>query len=174
MPGVSGRMSTMVKAKVSALLDRAEDPAETLDYSYEKQLEQLQSVKRGITDLVTATKRLQMQEATAQQQIAKLDEQARQAMAAGRDLARTALERKHLADGEIQSLDQQIAQLEDQRQKLTDSEESCASRSTRSAPEGSYQGAVLGRRGAGADLRGRDRRRRGDGRRRAGDAARAG
>ena len=124
MPGLSGRMSTVVKAKVSKLLDRAEDPAETLDYSYEKQLEQLQSVKRGIADLVTAKKRLQMQEATVQQQIVKLDEQARQAMAAGReDLARAALERKHLADGEIQSLDQQVSQLEDQQQKLTDSEE---------------------------------------------------
>jgi phage shock protein A len=124
MPGLSGRMSTVVKAKVSKLLDRAEDPAETLDYSYEKQLEQLQNVKRGIADLVTAKKRLQMQEASAQQQIAKLDDQARQAMSAGReDLARTALERKHLADGEIQSLDQQISQLEDQQQKLIDSEE---------------------------------------------------
>ena len=50
MPGLSGRMSTVVKAKISHLLDRAEDPAETLDYSYEKQLEQLQNVKRGIAD----------------------------------------------------------------------------------------------------------------------------
>ena len=59
-----------------------------------------------------------------QQQIAKLDDQARQAMAAGReDLARTALERKHLADGEMQSLDQQVSQLEDQQQKLTHSEQ---------------------------------------------------
>jgi phage shock protein A len=124
MPGLSGRMSTVVKAKVSKMLDRAEDPAETLDYSYEKQLEQLQSVKRGIADVVTAKKRLQMQESSMQQQIAKLDEQARQAIAAGReDLARTALERKHLADGEMQSLDQQVAQLADQQQKLIDSEE---------------------------------------------------
>ena len=40
MPGLSGRMSTVVKAKISHLLDRAEDPAETLDYSYEKQLKE--------------------------------------------------------------------------------------------------------------------------------------
>ena len=46
MPGLSGRMSTVIKAKISHLLDRAEDPAETLDYSYEKQLEQLQRAKR--------------------------------------------------------------------------------------------------------------------------------
>jgi hypothetical protein len=51
MAGLTGRMSTVVKAKISKLLDRAEDPAETLDYSYEKQLEQLQNVKRGIADV---------------------------------------------------------------------------------------------------------------------------
>src|ERR1700760_15194 len=124
MPGLSGRMSTVVKAKVSSLLDRAEDPAETLDYSYEKQLEQLQSVKQGIVELVTAKKRLQTQEASIQEQISKLDGRARQAMAAGQeDLARAALERKHLAEGEMQSLDQQVSQLEDQQQKLIDSEQ---------------------------------------------------
>jgi phage shock protein A len=123
MPGLSGRMSTVIKAKISHVLDRAEDPAETLDYSYEKQLEQLQNVKRGIADIVTAKKRLQLRETSIRQQTTKLDEQARQAMAAGReDLARAALERKHLAEGEVQSIDQQVAQLEDQQQKLIDSE----------------------------------------------------
>ncbi len=124
MPGLSGRMSTVIKAKISHVLDRAEDPAETLDYSYEKQLEQLQNVKRGIADIVTAKKRLQLQETTIKEQTTKLDEQARGAIAAGReDLARAALERKHLAEGEMQSLDQQVAQLEDQQQKLIDSEQ---------------------------------------------------
>jgi len=124
MPGLSGRMSTVVKARISHMLDRAEDPAETLDYSYEKQIEQLQNVKRGIADVVTAKKRLQLQEQSITQQTAKLDEQARQAMAAGReDLARAALERKHLTEGEMQSLDQQVAQLEQQQQQLTDSEQ---------------------------------------------------
>ena len=50
MPGQSGRFSTIVKAKISKLLDRAEDPQETLDYSYEKQLQLLQNVKRGVAD----------------------------------------------------------------------------------------------------------------------------
>ncbi len=124
MAGLTGRMSTVVKAKVSKLLDRAEDPAETLDYSYEKQLEQLQNVKKGIADVVTAKKRLQMQESTLQQQLVKLDTQARQALAAGKeDLARMALERKNVAQTELQSLDTQIHELEAQQQKLTDSEQ---------------------------------------------------
>ncbi len=80
MAGLTGRMSTVVKAKVSKLLDKAEDPAETLDYSYQKQVEQLQNVKKGIADVVTAKKRLQMQESTMQQQVVKLDTQARQAL----------------------------------------------------------------------------------------------
>ena len=85
MAGLGGRMSTVVKAKVSKLLDRAEDPAETLDYSYQKQVEQLQNVKKGIADVVTAKKRLQMQESSLQQSVVKLDTQARQALAAGKE-----------------------------------------------------------------------------------------
>jgi phage shock protein A len=123
MPGLTGRMSTVVKAKVSKLLDRAEDPAETLDYSYQKQLELLQNVKRGIADVVTSKKRIQLQEATLQQQVVKLDTQARQALAAGQeDLAKVALERKQNVQTELQSLDQQVAELEAQQATLTDSE----------------------------------------------------
>jgi phage shock protein A len=124
MAGLTGRMSTVVKAKVSKLLDRAEDPAETLDYSYSKQIEQLQNVKKGIADVVTAKKRLQMQETSLQQSVVKLDTQARQAVSSGQeDLARTALERKNVAQTELQSLDTQVTELEEQQQKLTDSEQ---------------------------------------------------
>jgi phage shock protein A len=124
MAGMSGRFSTVVKAKISKLLDRAEDPAETLDYSYQKQLESLQNVKKGIADVVTAKKRLQMQSEKLEQSVVKLDTQARQALAAGQeDLARTALERKQLAQGELQGLDQQVHELEGQQEKLTDSEQ---------------------------------------------------
>jgi phage shock protein A len=124
MPGQSGRFSTIVKAKISKLLDRAEDPAETLDYSYQKQLESLQNVKKGIADVVTAKKRLQMQSQKLEQSVVKLDTQARQALSQGNEeLARVALERKNVAQTELQSLDQQVAELEGQQQKLTDSEQ---------------------------------------------------
>ena len=124
MAGLAGRMSTVVKAKVSKLLDRAEDPAETLDYSYQKQVEQLQNVKKGIADVVTAKKRLQMQESSLQQSVVKLDTQARQALAAGNEeLARTALERKNVVQTELSSLDTQIQQLEQQQQQMTESEQ---------------------------------------------------
>jgi phage shock protein A len=124
MAGLTGRMSTVVKAKVSKLLEHAEDPAETLDYSYQKQVEQLQNVKKGIADVVTAKKRLQLQESTMQQQLVKLDTQARQALSSGQEeLARTALERKNVIQTELQSLDTQVSELEAQQEKLTDSEQ---------------------------------------------------
>src|SRR3954462_11548809 len=124
MPGLGGRMSTVIKAKISKMLDRAEDPAETLDYGYQKQVELLQNVKKGIADVVTSKKRLQMQTEKLQQNVVKLDTQARQALAQGReDLARMALERKQLAQTELQSLDTQIAQLEQQQEQLTENEQ---------------------------------------------------
>jgi phage shock protein A len=123
MAGLMSRASTVVKAKLSKLLDRAEDPTETLDYSYEKQLELLQNVKRGIADVVTAKKRLQLQTSQLEQSVVKLDQQARQALGANReDLARAALERKSGVQQQLQGLDQQVAQLEDQQQKLVTSE----------------------------------------------------
>src|SRR3954447_654735 len=124
MPGMGGRMSTVIKAKISRLLDKAEDPGETLDYSYQKQLESLQNVKKGIADVVTAKKRLQMQSQKLEQSVVKLDTQARQALSAGNeDLARVALERKNVAQTELQSLDQQVTELQGQQEKLTQSEQ---------------------------------------------------
>src|SRR5436190_10079144 len=123
MPGLMSRASTVVKAKLSKLLDRAEDPGETLDYSYEKQLELLQNVKRGVADVVTAKKRLQLQSDQLEQTVVKLETQARQALSQDReDLARQALERKSAVQQQLQGLDQQAKGLEAQQEKLIASE----------------------------------------------------
>jgi phage shock protein A len=122
--GLGGRMSVVFKSKINKLLDKAEDPSETLEYSYAKQIELLQNVKKGIADVVTSKKRLQMQSQKLQQQVVKLDTQARQALAQGNEeLARTALERKQFAQTELQSLDGQVAELEAQQQSLVDKEQ---------------------------------------------------
>src|SRR5918998_4324933 len=123
MAGLMNRASTVVKAKLSKLLDRAEDPGETLDYSYEQQLQLLQNVKRGIADVVTAKKRLQLQTEQLEKSLVKLDTQARTALGSGReDLARTALERKTAVQQQLQGLDGQVQQLEGQQEKLVASE----------------------------------------------------
>jgi phage shock protein A len=123
MPGLMSRASTVIKARISKLLDRAEDPSITLDYSYEKQLEMLQKVKKGVADVVTAKKRLELQTQKLEQEVVKLEGQARQALAQDReDLARAALERKSLAQQQLQGLDQQIVGLQGQQEKLIESE----------------------------------------------------
>ncbi len=121
--GLLSRMSTILKAKMSGFLEKAEDPRETLDYSYQKQLELLQNVKRGIVDVVTAKRRLELQQAKLNENVTALDDQAKKALAAGReDLARTALERKQVILLQVQDLDGQISGLEKEQEKLTTAE----------------------------------------------------
>jgi phage shock protein A len=127
--GLLQRTGDIIKAKWNALLNRAENPSETLDYSYERQLESLQNVKRGIADVVTAKKRLEIQTQQLEQNVVKLDGQARQAVAAGReDLARQALERKSGAQQQLQDLDTQVTQLGDQQEKLVASQKQLEAR----------------------------------------------
>jgi phage shock protein A len=117
------RLSLIFKAKFSKALDRAENPNETLDYSYEEQLRQLQNVKRGIADVTTAKKRLEMQYTSMQQQVDKLDGQARDALKVNReDLAREAVTRKTAVQGQLDGIMQQGQQLEAQQQKLIEGE----------------------------------------------------
>ena len=121
MPGLMARTSLIVKAKFSKLLDRNENPNETLDYSYEEQLRQLQNVKRGVADVTTAKKRLELQYTSMQQQVEKLDGQARDALKANReDLAREALTRKAAVQAQLDGIMQQGQQLEAQQQKLVE------------------------------------------------------
>ena len=123
MAGLMSRASTVVKAKLSKLLDRAEDPGETLDYSYEKQLQMLQDVKRGVADVTTAKKRLQLQATQLEQSVVKLESQAREAVGSGReDLARQALERKSAVQSQLRGLDEQVTGLEQQQERLVASE----------------------------------------------------
>src|SRR3989442_7248448 len=118
MAGLMSRAATVIKAKFSKLLDRAENPTETLDYSYEQMLQQLQNVKRGVADVVTAKKRLELQTTQLEQNVVKLETQAREALTAGReDLARQALERKAAVQQQLQGLDTQVKQLEGQQEK---------------------------------------------------------
>jgi len=117
------RMSTIISAKMSKLIGAMEDPRETLDLSYEKQLELLQNIKRGVAEVTTSKKRLELQRAKLVQSSDKLEGQARDAIAANReDLARMALERKSAITSQIESLDQEIATLQGEQEKLIEAE----------------------------------------------------
>ncbi|HEY7148257.1 MAG TPA: PspA/IM30 family protein [Gaiellaceae bacterium] len=129
MASLWDRTMTVIKSKWNKMLNRAENPNETLDYSYEKQLELLQNVKRGVADVVTAKKRLQLQSDKLEASVPKLEGQAREALAANReDLARMALERKTAAQAQLQDLDRQVGELEQQQAKLEANEKALATK----------------------------------------------
>ena len=118
--GMWQRFTMIFKSKANKALDRAEDPRETLDYSYEKQLELLQKVRRGVADVATSRKRLELQIGQLDQQSAKLETQAKAALGGGReDLAREALTRRSGLTAQLNDLHAQLATLQDQEEKLT-------------------------------------------------------
>ncbi len=113
------RVSTVIKQKVNMLLDKYEDPREALDYSYVKQLEMLNKLRRSLAEVMTARKRLEMQKSKLWENIHLLDEQARRSLDANReDLAKLALERKNANLLQVQSLDKQITDMQQEEQKL--------------------------------------------------------
>jgi len=117
---VMKRVSMIFKAKANKALDRVEDPRETLDYSYQRQLEMLTQVRRGVADVATSRKRVELQMNTLQQQQKKLEGQAKQALGSGReDLAREALSRKAALDGQLGDLQAQYQSLQADEEKLT-------------------------------------------------------
>lgn len=119
--GIAQRISTIFKAKASKALDRAEDPRETLDYSYERQLELLQKVRRGLTDVATSRKRVELQAQQLRDTGEKLEDQARQALAQNReDLAREAVARRSAILTQLSELKGQHDQLKGEEEKLSE------------------------------------------------------
>src|ERR1044072_8076383 len=114
------RISLIFRSKANKALDKAEDPRETLDYSYQRQLDLLAKVRRGVADVATSRKRGELQVNQLEAQPNKLQEQAEKAIAMGReDLAREALTRKSGLTSQINDLQAQHAQLQGEEEKLT-------------------------------------------------------
>src|ERR1700723_4007837 len=119
MAGTWQRIKAIFQAKANKVLDRAEDPRDTLDLSYEKQLEQLQKVRRSVADVATARKRIELQAQGLQKQADKLQGQAKAALTQGNEnLAREALSRRAALGEQLNELKTQHDQISDQEQKL--------------------------------------------------------
>ncbi|MGI8711762.1 MAG: PspA/IM30 family protein [Solirubrobacteraceae bacterium] len=117
------RLSILIKAKLSRLLDRAEDQGATFDYSYARQTEQLTGLRNAILELVTAKKRLERQVGHRRADLARLDAGARRALELGNEeLARRALKRQQSIAAELIELVGQVADLEAQQAQMVASE----------------------------------------------------
>ena len=90
--GVARRIAELYEVKVNALLDRVEDPREMLDYSYAQQQAMLHRLQQQATEVAASRHLAQMQETQLQHSADRLQDQAEQAVAAGKEeLARQAL-----------------------------------------------------------------------------------
>lgn len=119
MAGIFERIALMFKTKANKALDKYEDPRETLDYSYQRQLELLQNVRRGVADVATSRKRVELQAQQLNSQMEKLQLSAQRALAGNReDLAREALTRKSALAGQLSDLQEQHAMLQAEEEKL--------------------------------------------------------
>jgi phage shock protein A len=115
------RVTSIFQAKANAALDKAEDPRQTLDLSYEQQLDNLTKVRRAVADVATARKRIEIQAEQLKAQGDKLADQAKVALTQGNEpLAREALARREVIAGQLKDLDSQHAQVVEQETKLTD------------------------------------------------------
>ena len=119
MAGIFERIALMFKTKANKTLDKYEDPRETLDYSYQRQLELLQNVRRGVADVATSRKRVELQAQQLNSQVEKLQLSAQRALESNReDLAREALTRKAGLATQLADLQEQHAMLQAEEEKL--------------------------------------------------------
>jgi phage shock protein A len=120
---VARRLRTLIKAKLSGLFDRAEDPSATLDYGYVRQMEQLTGLRNAILELVTAKKRLERQAEQRRADVARLEAGARRALELGNEeLARRAIERKQSITAELIALVGEVSDLDAKQAKMIASE----------------------------------------------------
>ncbi len=127
--GIFSRLATLFRIRANAALDKAEDPGQVMDYSYNEQVKQLQQLRRSIADVVTQEKRLEMQQGELKTKISRFEEGARQALLVNNeDLARQALQRQQMLVGQINEYERQIAQLRAQEEKLIQMERTVSAR----------------------------------------------
>src|SRR5215472_1334002 len=105
---------------LESVLGQPEDPRETLDRSYQHQLERLTQIRRGVADVATSRKRVELQIVSLEQNADKLARQRDEAQRAGReDLADVAAGRARAVVDQLSDLRRQYLGLYREEEKLT-------------------------------------------------------
>lgn len=118
--GVMRKVATIFEAKANQVLDRLEDPRETLEYSYQRQLEMLTQMRDGVSSVAAARKRAELQMSTLRSEQARLGGQGGLTSGAeGQAGSRAVLRRKAAIDKELSGLIAQYDSLRADEEKLT-------------------------------------------------------
>lgn len=113
------RAHDIVAAKANKALDAAEKPDEMLDLSYNQMLDHLTKVRQALVSVAASRKQIELQEHQLQHSADHLQEQAKAALALGKEeLAREALQRKAAAQSQIDGMEAQHQQLDEEQAKL--------------------------------------------------------
>jgi phage shock protein A len=113
------RAHDILAAKANKALDAAEQPDEMLDLSYEQMLDHITKVRQALVTVAASRKQIELQEQQLQHSVDHLQEQAKAALAVGKeDLAREALQRKAAAQSQIDGMEPQHQQLNEEEEKL--------------------------------------------------------
>ena len=113
------RFTSFFGVKATAAMDRLEDPRETLELAYRKQLEAVADARRGVADVLTSEKRLELESESLRSTGERHSLAAAEAVSAGDDaVARRALEREAIATMQRDRLANEVAQVRAQRVAL--------------------------------------------------------
>ena len=105
---------------LESVLRPPDDPRERLDYSYQRQLEALQKVRRGVAEVATSRFRVELQIRQLEEFAAKLARQRQDALDAERqDMARDAQTRETGVQEQLSALRPQHSMMKEQEERLT-------------------------------------------------------
>ena len=115
-----GALGPPLVVTLESVLGQPEDPREALDRSYQRQLETLTKIRRGVADVATSRKRLELQLGSLERQADSLARQRDEAQRAGReDLAGVAASRAAVVEEYLSDLRRQYLRLTGEEAKLT-------------------------------------------------------
>ncbi len=113
------RLAEFFGRKTSAALDRLEDPRESLELAYQKQVRALEEARRGVADVLTGEKRLELEAHASVAAGERHAQAARIAVRSGDDSsARRELEREAFVAQQRERLLSEVGELRAQRVAL--------------------------------------------------------
>lgn len=115
------RLSYLVRSKLSAVIDSVSDPIENLEYQQKQLKDNVRECKRAITEMDTQINKLKSQRENLMKKVEKRNEQAREAMKAGREeLAEKAITEKQELLAQVEDKENAIDEIRPRREDLED------------------------------------------------------
>lgn len=122
------RISNIFKAKANDIVEKMEDPEDTLNYSLVEMRENLSKIKKSMLDVATLKKKLENELSDINIKISEYEKNAELALESGReDLAKASIqnkndliEKKTNLESQIKSIEEQLKNIEKSKEQMED------------------------------------------------------